>query len=405
MELVVMIEGISEISIDKNRHKAMPVYQQIHRKIREAIKNSGDNNVGGDRLPSIASLARKLNVHYKTVQAAYDLLQNEGAIQYQPNKGAVLKGKNAAFNLKASQKMTVNFVTWHHRDGFFVRVAEGIQKYLAEQEIDYSLVDVGFSEDAFVEAVTNASGSADGLLVLPLERPNCAEAIRQAINNGTKIVQVDRHLPDVDAASVEPEHFASAYKATRHLLKQHKRPVYYLGITDKPSSCRDWVEGWSQAMHEYNFNNLQSHCFDLQASEEQLAKAPSVGLQYHVEAAMRLFESKKEDIYCIFAGNDFMARGVYIAAERLGLEVGKNVFVVGNDDMPFAQTFDVPLSSIRQVPSIGHLGYEAAKLLHEYITGEIEEPIRRLLPSELIVRQSSTGVPSQEIDEVGRKTA
>ncbi|MHC4907901.1 MAG: GntR family transcriptional regulator, partial [Planctomycetota bacterium] len=96
-----MIEGISEISIDKNRHKAMPVYQQ-----REAIKNSGDNNVGGDRLPSIASLARKLNVHYKTVQAAYDLLQNEGAIQYQPNKGAVLKGKNAAFNLKASQKMT-----------------------------------------------------------------------------------------------------------------------------------------------------------------------------------------------------------------------------------------------------------------------------------------------------------
>ncbi|MHC4858265.1 MAG: hypothetical protein ACYTBY_10940 [Planctomycetota bacterium] len=28
-----MIEGISEISIDKNRHKAMPVYQQIHRKM------------------------------------------------------------------------------------------------------------------------------------------------------------------------------------------------------------------------------------------------------------------------------------------------------------------------------------------------------------------------------------
>jgi LacI family transcriptional regulator len=158
-------------------------------------------------------------------------------------------------------------------------------------------------------------------------------------------------------------------------------------------------------MHEYNFNNLQSHCFDLQASEEQLASAPSVGLQYHVDAAMRLFESKKEDIYCIFAGNDFMARGVYIAAERLGLEVGKNVFVVGNDDMPFAQTFDVQLSSIRQVPSIGHLGYEAAKLLHEYITGEIEEPIRRLLPSELIVRQSSTGVPSQEADAIGRKTA
>ena len=288
MELVVMIEGISEISIDKNRHKAMPVYQQIHRKIHEAIKNSGDNNVGGDRLPSIASLARKLNVHYKTVQAAYDLLQNEGSIQYQPNKGAVLKGKNAAFNLKASQKMTVNFVTWHHRDGFFVRVAEGIQKYLAEQEIDYSLVDVGSSEDAFVEAVTNASGSADGLLVLPLERPSCAEAIRQAINSGTKIVLVDRHLPDVDAASVEPEHFASAYKATRHLLKQHKRPVYYLGITDKPSSCRDWVEGWSQAMHEYNFNNLQSHCFDLQASEEQLATLDEYGT--HIGLAFQVVD-------------------------------------------------------------------------------------------------------------------
>jgi DNA-binding LacI/PurR family transcriptional regulator len=396
MELVDMIESLSEISIDRKRHKAMPVYQQIHRKISEVLTKDADSLTAGDRLPSIASLARRLNVHYKTVQAAYDLLQNEGTIHYQPNKGAVLKRKNGSVSQKASQKMTVNFVTWHHRDGFFVRVAEGIQKYLAEQEINYSLLDVGSSEDAFAEAVTNVSGSADGLLVLPLERPSCAEAVRRAMDNGTKVVLVDRHLPGVNAPSVEPEHFASAYKATRHLLKLHKRPVYYLGITDKPSSCRDWVKGWSQAMHEYNFNNLQSHCFDLDASEEQLANSASVGLKYHIDAAMRLFDSKKEDIYCIFAGNDFMARGVYIAAEKRGLQVGRNVFVVGNDDMPFARTFDVPLSSIRQVPSIGHLGYEAAKLLHEYMIGAIEEPLRRLLPSELIARQSSTGQATQE---------
>lgn len=386
-----MVETLSEININRNRNKSMPVYRQIHRKLRENIEKGGDI-YKGDYLPSISVLARKLGVHYRTVKAAYSLLEKEGTIKYQANKGAVLIKKHSAGVRNAEQKMTVNFVTWHHRDGFFVRVTEGIKQFFVEQKVDYSLIDVGSAKEGFVEVVGNMSGHVDGMLILPLERPGYAKAIRQALENGTKIVLVDRHLPGVDVASVEPGHFAGAYKATLHLLQQHIRPVYYLGITDKPSSCRDWMNGWAQAMYEYNFCDLKSYCIDLGTSEEVLATSKDVGLEYQVNASLRLFNSKKEDIYCIYAGNDFVARGVYIAAERLGLKVGENVFVVGNDDMPFAQTFDVPLSSVRQIPSINQVGYEAAKLLYQYIIGEVEKPIRRLLPAELIVRQSSTGI-------------
>lgn len=391
-----MVETLARIKINKDRNKSMPLYRQIHRKLRETIEK-GDDIYEGDYLPSISVLAKRLDVHYRTVKAAYELLEKDGTIKYQTNKGAVLIRKRSSTIRKSVHKMTASFVTWHHRGAFFVHVAEGIKQFFTEQDIDYSLVDVGTSKDRFVEAVSNMGGNVDGLLVLPLEQPGYAEAIGQALQNGTKVVLVDRHLPGVDVASVEPGHFEGAYKATLHLLEQHKRAVYYLGITEKPSSCRDWMSGWAQAMYEYNFCDLKSHCIDLGVSEEELATSTNIGLEYYVDASMRLFNSKKEDVYCIYAGNDFVARGVYIAAEKLGLEVGKNVFVVGNDDMPFAQTFDVPLSSIRQIPSINQVGYEAAKLLYQYIIGAVEKPIRRLLPTELIVRQSSTGIVSKVV--------
>lgn len=85
--------------------------------------------------------------------------------------------------------------------------------------------------------------------------------------------------------------------------------------------------------------------------------------------------------------NDYVARGIYRAAEELKLKIGRDVMVFGFDDLPLASCLECPLSSVRQPRR--EIGYEAAKLLHERIMGKVSRPVTKCLPVELIERESS----------------
>jgi LacI family transcriptional regulator len=82
-----------------------------------------------------------------------------------------------------------------------------------------------------------------------------------------------------------------------------------------------------------------------------------------------------------------MARGVYQAAERRGLVIGRDIMVAGFDDIPMAKFLKPALTTLRQ-PRI-KIGYEAAKLLHQIISKKISKPVHIHLPVELITRESA----------------
>ena len=87
------------------------------------------------------------------------------------------------------------------------------------------------------------------------------------------------------------------------------------------------------------------------------------------------------------AMNDYAARSVYRAAEELKLRVGRDIMLFGFDDLPLASCLECPLSSVRQPRR--EIGFEAARLLCEEIDGRISQPVTKVLPVELIERNSS----------------
>ena len=89
----------------------------------------------------------------------------------------------------------------------------------------------------------------------------------------------------------------------------------------------------------------------------------------------------------IMAMNDYAARSVYRAAEELKLRVGRDIMLFGFDDLPLASCLECPLSSVRQPRR--EIGFEAAKQLCEEIDGRISQPVTKVLPVELIERNSS----------------
>lgn len=89
----------------------------------------------------------------------------------------------------------------------------------------------------------------------------------------------------------------------------------------------------------------------------------------------------------IFAVNDIAAIGVMGAVRERGLQVGRDVAVVGYNDIPMAGAMPVPLTTIRS--PMFEMGTEAMKLLIASVGGRSVRSKR--LPPRLVARASTLG--------------
>jgi LacI family transcriptional regulator len=95
-------------------------------------------------------------------------------------------------------------------------------------------------------------------------------------------------------------------------------------------------------------------------------------------------------VTAIVAGNDLMALGCYDVLGARGIACPGELSVVGFNDMPFADRFAPPLTTVR-IPHY-EIGVAAAQLLLDLLNGEYEGPADVVLPAELVVR-GSTAAP------------
>ena len=88
----------------------------------------------------------------------------------------------------------------------------------------------------------------------------------------------------------------------------------------------------------------------------------------------------------LFADDDILAAGVYIAARERGLSVPGDLSVVGFDDLSLARLLEPPLTTVRaDAQALGAAAFEALLVL---LRGEEPEP-ERVVPVELVVRGST----------------
>jgi DNA-binding LacI/PurR family transcriptional regulator len=98
----------------------------------------------------------------------------------------------------------------------------------------------------------------------------------------------------------------------------------------------------------------------------------------------RLLQNKIR-LTAVFTANDLMAKGAIGALRDQGLQVPKDVSVVGFDDINIASQMNPPLTTVKQ--PIFRLGEEAALFLIDHEEGQRND-FSKILPTELIVRES-----------------
>ena len=93
------------------------------------------------------------------------------------------------------------------------------------------------------------------------------------------------------------------------------------------------------------------------------------------------------DVSAIVAGNDLMALGCYDVFAARGIDCPREISVVGFNDMPFADRFAPPLTTVR-IPHY-EIGVAAAQLLLDLLAGKEDGPAEVVLQPDLIVRGST----------------
>jgi LacI family transcriptional regulator len=93
-------------------------------------------------------------------------------------------------------------------------------------------------------------------------------------------------------------------------------------------------------------------------------------------------------VTAIFCMNDIMAGGVYDRVEELGLEVGKDISIVGYDNREVSSYYKPPLTTIN-LP-LHDIGYRASELMIQMLKGEPlpEEESIYQVECETLIRKS-----------------
>ncbi len=163
------------------------------------------------------------------------------------------------------------------------------------------------------------------------------------------------------------------YLATRHLIDLGHRNIGLIAGPNFTSSARDRLSGFRRAMEEAG---LPIH--------EDWIRESGFGIESGEREGLKLL-SQEHRPTAIFAINDELAIGVMAAAHHLGLALGKDLSLVGYNDIPLAARLPIPLTSVH-IP-IDHVASLAVELLLS--TSDTDHPIQRVMPS-LIPRSSSS---------------
>ena len=363
-------------------------------KVAESIKTGILTGLYPPRslLASERELCAKHNVSRITIRGALEILRHESLISRRSRKGNVvctpIHDTSSIYN--KGNTLHFAFIRWKRVPESDLLLA-GIDMLSREISAELSVFEAEESEQNVLGYLDAKPKSIDGIVLSFVDTARISEAIGKLTAKNFPIVCVGRKS-DVDVSSVESDNYSAGYLATQHLLEECQRRVYHLGGSlCRPDSARQRNAGWMAALEGHGYYDV-APC--MITDPMPVEKAVDMGQkrlpwQSGYEMAIKVFKGHVSDNrpFPIFANNDHIAKGVYIAAQECGLMVGRDVFVVGVGDLPFAEQLTPPLSSIY----IAHkaVGYTAAKLLVRMIHAGSSSVFHQTLPVSLIIRRSS----------------
>ena len=282
----------------------------------------------------------------------------------------------AAANLRARLTHTVGLVICEITNPFYAALAAG--------------VDDALDQAGWVAFVANTSESperqsrfiarmrehrVDGILLAPAEGTS-PSSINELGRQGLPVVQMLRRVGQHNGDYVSADFRLGMALAAEHLIRLGHRRIAFIGGGRRVTPARDRAEAFREILPRFG-----------------LPVGPIVKCMPTREggasAIEELFRTKAAAPTAVLCHNDLCALGAMLGLVDRGLVPGRDVAVIGFDNIPEAAMHRPALTTV----AIGarEIGEEAARLLLRRIKSPEASSESIVLPPKLIIRSSCGG--------------
>lgn len=257
---------------------------------------------------------------------------------------------DAARQLRAGRSHSIGLVVLDGRNPFFADLAAGAQREALAH--GYSVV-TGSSDDSREQEAELLrlfqEQRVTGILISPVGAD--LRQLWQIRDSGTPIVLVDRGSGDRSFSSVSVDDVEGGRIAVRHLLEIGRRRIAFVGGPLDLQQVAQRIEGAREILAGRADATLRV----FPTAEPTVLEGRRIGAEI---AAL----APRERPDAVFAANDLLALGLLQAlVMQDGIRVPEDIALVGYDDIDFAESAVVPITSISQ--SSADIGAKAVELL------------------------------------------
>ena len=323
---------------------------------------------------SVSTVSRVLNDHPDaSTEACERVAKAVELLKYRPNSRArqLVKKTAETICLVLSNREVIN--------AFHARILMGVERYAKARGRNLIFVHLDYSPETAVSelalpTVVMERSAIDGLIVAGTNHLNFIEALRDL---EVPFVVFSNNLNAPNAAdSLHTVGFDSAdgtRQATEYLLGQHHLNIWCIADINIPWYAR-CHEGYARAMRQVG---LEPRRVNRAQGEPPFS--------YGKECAAWLLDQKLP-VSAIVAGDDEIALGVLATMAERGLHAPEHLSVVGFDDLEELKYCRPALTTVRVDRE--KVGEELARLLFERLETPRMPPVQRLLPTQLVVRET-----------------
>jgi LacI family transcriptional regulator, repressor for deo operon, udp, cdd, tsx, nupC, and nupG len=226
------------------------------------------------------------------------------------------------------------------------------------------------------------SRQADGILLFCSRLPFTIDETRTLAEQLPPIVNACEPVSVEGIPSVNIDNAAAAEDAVDYLISLgHKRIGVIAGNMTSPSTLAR-LEGYKRSITKAGF-----------VYDETLIQVGNYALA-GADQATRKLAAMSQRPTAIFAFSDEMGMSCLATLQRLGFKIPQDFSVMGFDNISYAEYCSPSLTTTAQ--PLTEIGIACMELLLPQLNGEPMEPVKRILPHKLVVRES-TGMAPQLI--------
>ncbi|WP_432796990.1 LacI family DNA-binding transcriptional regulator [Poriferisphaera sp. WC338] len=344
--------------------------QPLHECVKEAVVGAIDAGYfkPGERICSTKELSRQLSVSVVTAHRAMQELVSNGVLDRKQGLGTFVVDQQ----LRDSRQNRLSRIglVFHREsmigDYYHGQIMEGLRQAANLHNAEMTILH-------FDSELTDHHSAY--IYVNPTESELAYFGSR--IEKSTPCIVVAAPSKQSNVVSIDVDNCDISQQAVEHLYQMGHRKIFYVGGTNRLSNNHDRYVGFKRACESLGLEVISQNVYE--ASGSRLDRQEKISLS-------TIFASQNRPT-AVFAAGYYFALDVYEIAMTIGLEMPRDLSVVGVDDPPSAMYLSPTLTTLRQ--PLVEVGHAALSGLMNCISNGKEGHTDRILRSELVIRQSS----------------